>query len=219
MHYGCAGGGGLGRRVSWVLPRTYRGVVIAANDISDFAPRRAVRVRCLKHMVIWVAGVLVFASARAQEFSSTLQQLNHRAFTRLEGAPSDLYALAQTADGMLWLGSQTGLTRFDGMKFINYPEQSDDPLPSTNVSALMSSPDGGLWIGFRLGGVCFLRNGHLTRYGAFEELPLGTVYRFAYDRDGSLLVATSGGLVQLRGQMLQKIAPDVIRKAVVDVLM
>ena len=193
-------------------------MVIAANDISDFGPRRAVRVRCLKHMVIWVAGVLVFASARAQEFSSTLQQLNHRAFTRLEGAPSDLYALAQTADGMLWLGSQTGLTRFDGMKFINYPEQSDDPLPSINVNALMGSPDGGLWIGFRLGGVCFLRNGHVTPYEALDELRLGSVYRFAYDRDGSLLVATAGGLVQLRGKMPQKIAPDVIQSAV-DVML
>jgi hypothetical protein len=31
---------------------------------------------------------------------------------------------------------------------------------------LMGSPDGGLWIGFRLAGVCFLRNGHVTRYEA-----------------------------------------------------
>jgi signal transduction histidine kinase/ligand-binding sensor domain-containing protein len=172
----------------------------------------------MKHVIIWVAGVLVFASARAQEFSPTLQQLNHRAFTRLEGAPTEVYALTQTADGMLWLGSQTGLTRFDGMKFINYPEQSDDPLPSINVIALMGSPDGGLWIGFRLGGVCLLRNGHVTRYEALDELRLGSVYRFAYDREGSLLVATAGGLVRLRGKMPQKIAPDVIQSAV-DVML
>lgn len=173
---------------------------------------------CLKHVIILVAGVLVFAGARAQEFSLTLQQLNHRAFTRLEGAPTEVYAITQSADGMLWLGSQTGLTRFDGMKFTDYPEQSDDPLPSINVIALMSSPDGGLWIGFRLGGVCFLQNGHVTRYEALDELRLGTVFRFAYDRDGSLLVATSGGLVRLRGKMPQKIAPDVIQSAV-DVML
>ena len=40
------------------------------------------------------------------------------------------------------------LTRFDGAKFVSYPEQSDEPLPSANLSALISSPDGGLWIGF-----------------------------------------------------------------------
>ncbi|HEY0801288.1 MAG TPA: ATP-binding protein, partial [Steroidobacteraceae bacterium] len=173
--------------------------------------------QCLKHSITFLMGILALSSARAQNFIPTLQQLNHRSFTRLEGAPANAYGLAQTTDGLLWLGSETGLTRFDGMKFVNYPGQSDEPLPSINVSTLMSSPDGGLWIGFRLGGVCFLRNGHLTRYGVFEELPLGTVYRFAYEVEGSLLVATSGGLVQLRGEVLQRIAPDVIQKAV-DVL-
>jgi ligand-binding sensor domain-containing protein len=154
---------------------------------------------CLKHAIIGLTACLTFASACAQDFSPSLQQLNHRRFTRLEGAPTNAYALAQTQDGMLWLGSSMGLTRFDGIKFVSYPEQSDDPLPSTNIKALKSSPGGGLWIGFVVGGVCFLRNGHLTRYGAFEELHLGTVYRFVYDDDGSLLVGTSGGLVQLRG--------------------
>jgi signal transduction histidine kinase/ligand-binding sensor domain-containing protein len=171
----------------------------------------------LTRVIIGLLGFLGFAAAGALDFNPTLAQLNHRAFTRLEGAPATIYALAQTTDGTLWLGSDTGLTRFDGTKFINYPEKSDDPLPSSIVSALLSSPDGGLWIGFRLGGICFLHKGRLTRHRALDRLSLGTVYRLAYDRDGSLLVATSGGLVQLRGESLQRIAPDVIHGAV-DVL-
>jgi len=119
---------------------------------------------------------------------------------------------------MLWLGSSIGLTRFDGAKFVSYPERSDEPLPSANLSALMSSPDGGLWIGFRFGGVCFLRNGRVTRYGASEGFPNATVWRFAYDRDGTLLIATNAGLLQLRGRVAQRIAPDVIGRAV-DVLL
>ena len=168
---------------------------------------------CLKHVITWLLGMLSVVGAYAQDFRPNLQQLNHRGYTRLEGAPTNAYTLAQTTDGMLWLGTSTGLIRFDGTKFVRYPGQSDEPLPAGNVSALMSSPDGGLWIGFRLGGVCFLHNGHLTRYKAFEELRLGTVYRFAYDRDGSLFVATTGGLVHLRERMLERIAPDVIQKA------
>ena len=171
----------------------------------------------LQHVIIGLTAFLAFASACAKDFSPSLQQLNHRGFTQLEGAPARVYALAQTTDGMLWLGTPTGLTRFDGMKFVSYPEQLDDALPSTNIRALLSAPDGGLWIGFTVGGVSFLRNGHLTRYGAFEELHLGTIYRFAYERDGSLLVATSGGLVQLRGGVVRRIAPDLIQKAI-DVL-
>src|SRR5580698_2786981 len=123
----------------------------------------------LQHVIMGLTAFLAFASACAQDFNPSLQQLNHRRFTRLEGAPTGAITLAQTTEGTLWLGSQTGLTRFDGMKFVSYPAQSDEPLPSTNVTALMSAPDGGLWIGFRVGGVSFLRNGHRTRYGAFSE--------------------------------------------------
>jgi len=173
---------------------------------------------CVKHIIIWVLGILAVASACAEDFSPSLEQLNHRSFTRLEGAPGSISAIAQTNDGMLWLGSEIGLTRFDGAKFVSYPEQSDEPLPSANVNALMSSPDGGMWIGFRLGGICFLRNGRVTRYGASEGLPSATVWRFAYDRDGTLLIATSAGLLQLRGQVAQRMAPDVIDRAI-DVLL
>jgi signal transduction histidine kinase/ligand-binding sensor domain-containing protein len=173
---------------------------------------------CLKHVVIGVAGALAVAGACAENFSPSLEQLNHRSFTRLEGAPSSISAIAQTTDGMLWLGSDIGLTRFDGAKFVSYPGQSDEPLPSTNVSALMSSPDGGLWIGFRLGGVSFLHNGRVIRYGASEGIPNATVWRLAYDRDGTLLIATSAGLLQLRGRVARRIAPDVIGRAV-DVLL
>src|SRR5262249_19635920 len=94
----------------------------------------------------------------------TLQRLNHRAYTIAEGAPAQVNALAQTPDGTLWAGGETGLTRFDGLHFVQYPGPADPPLPSSNISALLASADGGLWIGFRLGGVCFLRNGRITHY-------------------------------------------------------
>jgi len=41
----------------------------------------------LKRVIMGLTAFLAFAGARAQEFSPNLQQLNHRAFTRLEGAP------------------------------------------------------------------------------------------------------------------------------------
>ena len=47
--------------------------------------------------------------------------LNHRMFTATEGAPSDISALAQTTDGTLWIGGRSGLTRFDGVRFVQYP--------------------------------------------------------------------------------------------------
>lgn len=140
----------------------------------------------------------------------TLQQLNHRAFTVKEGAPAPVFALAQTRDGMLWLGGAAGLTRFDGAAFVHYPGPADPPLPSNNISALLASGDGGLWIGFRLGGVSVLREGQLTSYSEREGLPPGTVKALALDHEGGLWVGTTSGLAHLRGTKLERIASDLI---------
>jgi signal transduction histidine kinase/ligand-binding sensor domain-containing protein len=138
----------------------------------------------------------------------TLHQLNHRAFKVTEGVPNDVHDLAQTTDGTLWIGGHNGLTRFDGIQFVSYPGPSDEPLQSTNIGSLMASPDGGLWIGFRLGGVDFLKNGHLTRYGNQDGLPEGTIEQFAWDRDGSLWAASRVGLFRFRGGRWERVTRE-----------
>jgi signal transduction histidine kinase/ligand-binding sensor domain-containing protein len=137
-----------------------------------------------------------------------LEQLNHRAFTSAEGAPSDISALAQTSDGILWIGGGNGLTRFDGARFMSYPGPSEEPLLSTNISSLAATPDGGLWIGYLFGGVSFLKGGHLRSYAAGAGFPEGTVWQFASDRDGSLWAAARGGLGHFDGERWEKISLD-----------
>ena len=117
------------------------------------------------------------------------------------------------ADGTLWLGSSTGLYRFDGTRFVRYPGPSDDPLPSVDVSALIASPDGGLWIGFRFGGICLLRDGQQSRYAVRDGIPRGTVKRFAWDREGVLWVATTGGLARISGAHVEKVSGDVFKRS------
>ena len=151
--------------------------------------------------------------ARAAALDLTLQQLNHRAFSVKEGAPAPVYALAQTEDGMLWVAGAAGLTRFDGAGFVHYPGPADPPLPSIDISALLTSADGGLWIGFRLGGISLLREGRLTSYGEREGLPAGTVKALALDHEGALWVATTSGLARLRGVALERVASDLITSA------
>lgn len=137
-----------------------------------------------------------------------LRQLNHRVFTVMEGAPSDIDAIAQGADGTLWIGGRAGLTRFDGMRFVPYPAPADEPLQSTNVSSLFAAPDGALWIGFRPGGVSVLKGGHVTHYGERDGLPDGTVQQFALDRDGSLWAAARSGLARLKNNRWEKITSE-----------
>ena len=144
-------------------------------------------------------GILLLSAGTACSLNAdlALQQLNHRAFTPAEGAPTNIYALAQTSDGSLWIAGGTGLSRFDGIRFVPYPGPSEEPLPSTNISSLTAAPDGGLWIGFRLGGVSLLKGGRLLNYTERDGFPGGTVDGFAWDREGSLWAVARGALMHL----------------------
>lgn len=145
-------------------------------------------------ILLWCAG-----SAAAQADELSLRQLNHREFDATDGAPTDIAALAQTTDGTLWIGGRTGLTRFDGMRFVPYPARSEEPLQQINISALFAAPDGSLWIGFRPNGVAVLKNGRVTRYGRQHGLPDGSVQQFSRDPDGSMWVAARLGVAHFEG--------------------
>jgi ligand-binding sensor domain-containing protein len=132
----------------------------------------------------------------------SLRQLNHRAFAAA-GAPAT--ALAQTADGTLWIGGEAGLARFDGVRFTSYPESAEPPLPKVFVSALATTPEGGLWIGYHSGGVSFLKDGHLRDYPVESGLPRGTVSRFSWSPDGSLWAVAFGGLAHFDGSRWEKV--------------
>lgn len=127
-----------------------------------------------------------------------LQQLNHREYSAAEGAPSYITALAQTADGMLWIGGFSGITRFDGARFIQYPVSGEEPLPGSNVAALLVAPDATVWVSFRPTGVAALKDGHVRSYGEVDGVPAGTVAQFAAALDGSVLAVSRSGVIQFR---------------------
>jgi signal transduction histidine kinase/ligand-binding sensor domain-containing protein len=159
----------------------------------------------LRRIVPWLLATLC-SPLWSQQPVSTLEQLNHWTLRAADGVPVLMRALAQTADGTLWIGGHTGLNRFDGVHFVRYPGPSDEPLPSTGVSALAASPDGGLWIGFVFGGISLLRDGHVISYGVHDGIPAGSVRNFAYDREGVLWVAATGGLARLRGNRVESVS-------------
>ena len=91
----------------------------------------------------------------AQTEPHTNQQVGHDFWGFKENAPQGTQALAQTSDGILWLGSTTGLYRFDGTRFELFHSPFGDQLLSANVFALFAPPSGGLWIGYTFGGFSF----------------------------------------------------------------
>ena len=67
----------------------------------------------LPALLVWCAG-----TGWALDSSRRLTQYVHRIWTTQQGLPpGTIYDIWQTRDGFLWLGTQTGLVRFDGVRF------------------------------------------------------------------------------------------------------
>ena len=126
-----------------------------------------------------------------------ISELYHTQWSAPEGAPTGIEALTQTRDGFLWLGTEAGLFRFDGVTFERISEVGGTPLMSHDLYILYAAADGGLWIGYRFGGASYLKDGHLTNYGPAEGLPVASASGFVQDENGTTWVSTSRGLYWL----------------------
>src|SRR5262245_55334823 len=90
----------------------------------------------------------------------TIRQLTHTVWTAKDGVPGPVRAIRQTQDGYLWLGTEAGLYRFDGVRFVEIGAVDGERLPSGSVWSLCAARDGSLWIGLGSSGVSHLQSGH-----------------------------------------------------------
>lgn len=144
--------------------------------------------------------LVVPVAAAADSRARAIDQFYHTAWTVREGAPGQVTALAQTSDGYLWLGTQTGLYRFDGVTFEHYRPREGGDFLASSVASLYAPPSGGLWVGFRYGVASFVEGDRATHYAAPSGLPTATIYAIGGTPDGRIWAATFNGLARLDGQ-------------------
>src|SRR5215471_10981075 len=103
-------------------------------------PRRTLRLA--------LAVMLLAAHAFALDPKLDVSQYAHTAWRIREGFTRGyISSIAQTPDGYLWLATEFGLLRFDGVRTVRWQPPSDQHLPSDHISKLLVTHDGTLWIG------------------------------------------------------------------------
>ena len=109
--------------------------------------------------------------------------------------PGDVFAVAQDVEGYLWLGTPTGLLRFDGHYFTTWePAEGSAPLPNGPVHAIVPAQEGGIWVGLGGGGgVVRIHRGEIVRHLPADGAPPG-VTALMQDRHGALWVAARRGI-------------------------
>jgi signal transduction histidine kinase len=122
-------------------------------------------------------------SAQAVDPGRRISQYAHTAWLIQDGifsgAPN---AITQTADGYLWIGTQTELVRFDGVRFARWTPPEGKQMPrAISVFSLLAARDGSLWIGTGTN-LAHLKDGDLINYTD----GLGRINSILEDRNGTV---------------------------------
>jgi len=117
-------------------------------------------------------------------------------------APLDtVFALAQDRVGYLWLGTRSGLVRFDGSQFFPWGSRGEPALPGRSVRALASAKDGSLWVTFSdASGITRILNDDVVVYSERDGLGEGGYSAILEDRRGTVWAAGRKGLARYDGQ-------------------
>ncbi len=107
-------------------------------------------------------------------------------------AASPIRALAQTSDGYLWIGSEEGVSRFDGLRFV--PIKTGLGMNGSSLTALFADSGNSLWIGASDGSLSRWRNNQMTTVTPRDGLPGKTINALAEDSEGRLWIGTDAGL-------------------------
>lgn len=125
--------------------------------------------------------------------SRALTQYIHQNWQVESGLPQHtVSAVAQTANGYIWLGTESGLVQFDGVNFTVYDKRSTPGMPADLVTALLADHKNNLWIGTQGGLVC-LRNGKFKTFEATDKVASNSILSLYEDHRGVLWIGTDGG--------------------------
>jgi signal transduction histidine kinase/ligand-binding sensor domain-containing protein len=145
-------------------------------------------IRCRRHIRVLdllLACILLACcpSAFALNPSLDVSQYAHTSWKIRDGfTKGAINAIAQTPDGYLWLGTDFGLLRFDGVRNSPWQSPQDQQLSSGKIWSLLAARDGTLWIG-TANRLLSWKDGKLTEY---PQMAGQNVFRLLEDREGTV---------------------------------
>ncbi len=134
-----------------------------------------------------------------------LEQYGYQVWQTDSGLPQNtIHCILQTSDGYLWLGTEGGLVRFDGIEFVTFDSENTPQLHSDIIYDLREDRSGALWIGTSAGLVRY-QAGSFRAYTTASGLPAEIVWFTYQDHAGRIWAVTAGGPAYLRGDRFEAI--------------
>src|SRR6202789_2153606 len=154
-------------------------------------------VQCQVIGIAWMLGSVAHAMMPSPALSQPQSEYKRSVWRVSDGLPEDtVQAIVESKEGVLWIGTTGGLTRFDGAH-MDVPT-AVQPLLAKSIFTLSSSRDGSLWAGTEGSGLLRLRGGEVKVYSTREGVTDGFVRKVTLDSRGSLWVGTDDGLFLMK---------------------
>ena len=141
----------------------------------------------LRALALCLCVVLLRAAVTGLDPSRQISQYGHTAWRTQDGDfRGTPHAITQTTDGYLWIGTEAGLVRFDGVRFVPWAP-AGKRLPSRQIYSLLGASDGSLWIGTGRG-VARWKDNRLLDYPDAA----GFIESILQDTQGAVWIVRSG---------------------------
>lgn len=116
--------------------------------------------RWLASLCVWLGFATSIAVAAP---APLLSQYEHSAWPGHDGSIKNPADIGQTRDGALWIGTNTGLLRFDGVRFVPHNQFGGVSIAEWHIGVVLGARDGSLWLG-AIGHVGHVVDGQLREY-------------------------------------------------------
>jgi len=172
------------------------------NSINDECKTLCISI-CLAVLFFSAVGEIQAGDQNVQDESPYVC----RVWRAEDGLPQEsVWAITQTRDGYLWVGTGGGLARFDGVRFELFGIQ--DGLPSMQIRSLLEDRSGALWVG-TANGVSRYVHGTFTSWTRREGLAGESVTQLAEDGQGNIWIGSNLGLSRWRDGKIENITAKV----------
>lgn len=158
-------------------------------------------------IIIFVLALHPTASLSAADPVKSPGSFLHHVWTNDNGLPiNTVTSINQTPDGYLWLGTEAGLARFDGIKFETFSHENTPAFSSSLITYLMVDRSGTLWIVTQFGDIVRYRNRRFETFVEYSPFLSNETWCVMESTDNSLWIGSRKGLCRFTRAALSTIS-------------
>ena len=154
-------------------------------------------------MILFSPRLAVFAQ---ENFTSDYSQTKYTEDDGFESGEAN--CISQSASGYIWVGTDSGLYRYDGSQFRKFSLGEDSDSSSYMINSILAASNGDLYVGTENYGLFIYKDGCFNRISNSTEDEITTVRGLYEDEEGKIWLATSSGIYYYESGEMTLVADD-----------